>query len=44
VPDGDLKTPFAGLLFFPFRGKTKSIKTMELLYQGPAGTIALKLF
>lgn len=44
VPEGDVKTPFAGLLFFPFRGKTKAIKTMDLLYEGPAGKIALKLF
>jgi hypothetical protein len=44
VPEGELRTPFAGLLFFPFRGKTRSIKTMDLLYNGPAGTVALKLF
>ena len=44
VPEGDIKTPFAGLLYFPFRGKTKSIKTMDLLYEGPAGKFALKLF
>lgn len=44
VPEGDVRTPFAGLLFFPFRGKTKAIKTLELMYEGPAGKIALKLF
>jgi hypothetical protein len=44
IPEGDIKTPFAGLLYFPFRGKTKAIKTMDLLYEGPAGKIALKLF
>ncbi|HML15497.1 MAG TPA: hypothetical protein VK419_00665 [Bryobacteraceae bacterium] len=44
IPEGDVKTPFAGLLFFPFHGKMKAIKTMDLLYAGPAGKIALKMF
>lgn len=43
LPEGDVKTPFAGLLYFPFGGKTKSIKTLELLYNGPEGKMALNL-
>jgi hypothetical protein len=38
-----LKTPAAGLIFFPFEGKTKSIKTLELSYEGAAGRVTLKL-
>ena len=44
LPEGDLAPPIRGLLFFPFRGKTKTIKSLELLYEGPAGKAALKLF
>jgi hypothetical protein len=40
---GELKTPAAGLIFFPFEGKTKSIKTLELSYEGAAGRVTLKL-
>lgn len=44
VPEGDRALPVAGLLFFQFRGKTDSIRSMELIYSGPAGkaTIALQ--
>lgn len=44
IPEGDEKTPFAGLLYFPFHGKMKAIKSMDLLYDGPAGKFDLKLF
>lgn len=43
LPTGELATPAAGLVFFPFEGKTKSIKTLELVYEGPAGKVTLKL-
>jgi len=43
LPEGRYPPPLAGALFFPFRGKTKSIKSVELLYEGPAGKIVLKL-
>jgi hypothetical protein len=39
----DLNTPFAGLIYFPFTGKTKTIKTLELTYDGPKGKATLKL-
>ena len=43
LPTGELAPPAAGLLFFAFEGKTKSIKTLELVYEGPAGRVVLKL-
>ncbi len=43
LPQGENVPPVAGLLFFPFRGKTKNIKSIELIYEGPAGQVALKL-
>ena len=33
----------AGLLFFEYRGKTKKIRSIELIYSGPAGKAALDL-
>lgn len=44
LPEGDRTLPQAGLLFFEYRVPTKSIKSMELIYDGPAGkaTMALK--
>jgi hypothetical protein len=39
----DQNTPFAGLIYFPFTGKTKTIKTLELTYDGPKGKATLKL-
>jgi hypothetical protein len=44
LPEGKYAPPLAGLVFFPFRGKMKSIKSLELLYEGPAGKATLKLF
>jgi hypothetical protein len=43
LPEGRSPPPLAGVIFFPFRGKTKSIKTLELLYDGPGGKAVLKL-
>jgi hypothetical protein len=44
LPEGDRALPVAGLLFFSYRGKTDSIRSMELIYSGPAGkaTVALQ--
>jgi hypothetical protein len=44
LPEGELLPPARGLLFFPYRGKTKAIKSLELLYDGPAGKASLKFF
>jgi len=37
LPEGDRSLPVAGLLFFPFHGKTQNIHSLELIYSGPAG-------
>jgi hypothetical protein len=43
MPEGDRALPAAGLLFFEYRGKTDNIKSLELLYNGPAGKATLAL-
>ena len=43
LPEGDRALPQAGLLFFSYRGKEKSIASVELIYQGPAGKATLNL-
>ena len=43
LPEGDRPLPQAGLLFFEFRGKTEKIKSLELVYSGPAGNATLNL-
>jgi hypothetical protein len=35
--------PQAGLLFFEHRGETKKIKSLDLVYSGPAGKASLSL-
>jgi hypothetical protein len=41
LPEGEIVAPYAGCLFFPFKGKMKSIKKLELIYEGPAGELSL---
>lgn len=43
MPEGERALPVGGLLFFPYRGKDTSIKTIELIYTGPAGTATLTI-
>ncbi len=43
LAEGDRALPQAGLLFFQYRGKLESIKSVELLYEGPAGSATLTL-
>jgi hypothetical protein len=43
MPEGDRPAPVAGLLFFQYRGKSKNIKTMSLVYNGAAGTVTIPL-
>ena len=43
LPEGDRALPVAGLIFFEYRGKTQGIKSLELIYSGPAGKATLKL-
>ena len=43
MPEGDRALPAAGLLFFEYRGKTQGIRSLELVYSGPAGNAVLAL-
>lgn len=43
MPEGDRALPAAGLLFFEYRGKPESIRSLELIYAGPAGKATLAL-
>jgi hypothetical protein len=43
LPEGERTLPVAGLLFFLYRGQSKSIKSVELTYAGPAGKATLTL-
>ena len=43
MPEGDRALPEAGLLFFAYRGVGDKIKSVELMYSGPAGKATLTL-
>ena len=43
LPEGDRPLPQAGLLFFSYRGQSKGIYSVELIYSGPAGKTTLSL-
>ena len=43
LPEGDRALPVAGLLFFQYRGRTKGIRSLELIYSGEAGKATLEL-
>lgn len=45
LPEGDRSLPVDGLIFFQYHGKPQSLrdKGMELVYEGPAGTLSLPL-
>lgn len=43
LPEGERALPEAGLIYFQFRGKTKNIHSLELIYSGPAGKATLPL-
>ncbi len=36
LPEGDRELPRAGLIYFQYRGKTQSLHSIELIYNGPA--------
>jgi hypothetical protein len=42
-PEGDRTLPVAGLIFFQYSGKTQSIRSIELIYNGSAGNVTLEL-
>jgi hypothetical protein len=43
MAEGERPLPQAGLLFFPYGGKDKSIHSVELIYSGPAGPVTFAL-
>jgi hypothetical protein len=43
LPEGDRQLPAAGLIYFRFSGRVKSIRSIELVYSGPAGEATLNL-
>jgi hypothetical protein len=43
LADGDRPLPQDGLLFFSYGGKVKGIRSLELIYSGPAGKATLDL-
>ncbi len=43
LPEGERTQAAAGHLYFAYRGKTKSIRSVELVYSGPEGPASLRL-
>jgi hypothetical protein len=43
LPEGAAEKPVSGYVYFRYRGKVKSIKTLELIYNGKSGPVPLKL-
>lgn len=43
LPEGDLLLPVGGCLYFPYEKKIKSIKKLELVFQGPDAALTLRL-
>lgn len=43
LPEGPASGPVAGYLYFPYKGKTKELRSVELVYEGPAGQAAVRL-
>ena len=43
LPEGDRTLPLAGLLFFQYSGKTDGIRSIELIYNSPAGNVSVAI-
>ncbi len=43
LAEGERSLPIAGLIFFQARGKLENMKSVELVYEGPAGKATLQL-
>lgn len=43
LPEIPAAKPVSGYLYFAYKGKTRPIKSLELIYDGPAGTVTLPL-
>jgi hypothetical protein len=42
LPEGPASGPVAGYLYFPYKGKTKGLRPVELVYEGPAGAATVR--
>jgi hypothetical protein len=43
LPEGNVLSPVSGFLYFAYKGKPGSIRSLELIYTGPAGSATVKL-
>lgn len=43
LPEGEIRGPVAGYLYFAYKEKPRKIRKLELLYSGPAGDCVLRL-
>jgi len=43
IPEGDRPLPIAGLIFFHYTGRAKNVRTVDLVYAGPAGKSTVTL-
>jgi hypothetical protein len=43
LPVGDSNGPVAGHLYFAYRGRMKSLKSLELIYRSATGQVVLPL-
>lgn len=43
LPEGEIALPVSGYLYFPYAKKTKSLKSVELVYSSPSGPVTLRL-
>jgi len=41
--EGKIDHPISGFLYFPYKGKIKSLKSIDLIYQSKNGPVTLKL-
>jgi hypothetical protein len=44
LPEGETRSGQAGFLFFPYSGKTKKLKGIDLIYKSAGGEVVVKLF
>jgi hypothetical protein len=42
LPDGRIEKPISGYIYFHFRAKPKSVKSLDLIYADNAGSVTLK--
>ena len=43
LPDGAVAKPVSGFVYFPYKGKARAVKSVELIFQGKTGSVTLPL-